>query len=74
MSSGSPPATYGNAASPAWVPPTEIEQALFDAKSREDWAAYFDTLALEPLYFEIQRDKADAYPDKSYSVLQRLTQ
>ncbi|MGW0992683.1 DUF1266 domain-containing protein [Streptomyces sp. NPDC002523] len=41
---------------------------LFEAKSREDWAAYFDMLALIPLYFEIRRDKAEAAPDTSYAV------
>lgn len=68
MSFGPPPLGFRTATPPVWTPPTDVEQALFEAKSREDWAAYFETLALEPLYFEIQRDKADTYPDKTYSV------
>ncbi|AGS69412.1 DUF1266 domain-containing protein [Streptomyces collinus] len=53
---------------PAWVPPTEIEQALLDFKLREDWAGYFDRLARERLYHEILRDRADADPSTTYSV------
>ncbi|MFG2548670.1 DUF1266 domain-containing protein [Streptomyces sp. NPDC048581] len=36
-----------------------MEQALFEAKSREDWAAYFDTLARNRLYFAIDRAEVD---------------
>ncbi|WP_460106814.1 DUF1266 domain-containing protein [Streptomyces sp. YKOK-J1] len=66
MSFGPPPTGFGPAVPPAWAPPTEIEQALFEAKSREDWAAYFDTLASSHLYFEIQREKSDT-EDRIYS-------
>lgn len=50
------------------APPTVIEQALLEAKTREDWPAYFETLAREPLYHEIQRDKTDADPSRTFSV------
>lgn len=67
-----PTSTRPGSVGPAvWAPPTEIEQALFETKSREDWAACFDALAREPLYFEMQRDKEDTDPDKSYSVFGR---
>jgi hypothetical protein len=59
MSFGPPPVGFGPVAPPAWTPPTDIEQALWEAKCREDWTAYFDTLARHHLYFEIRRDKAD---------------
>ncbi|MFD5792859.1 DUF1266 domain-containing protein [Streptomyces diastatochromogenes] len=68
MSFGPPPAGFGPPAPPAWMPPTEIEQALFEAKSREDWPAYFGTLAQSRLFFEIQQDKADATPPATYAV------
>ncbi|WP_411148198.1 DUF1266 domain-containing protein [Streptomyces sp. A30] len=68
MSFGPPPAGFGSPVSPAWTAPTEIEQALFEAKSREDWAAYFDVLARNRVYFEIRRDKADATPSGTYAV------
>lgn len=68
MSFGPPPAGFGTPAPSVWTPPTEIEQALFEAKLREDWVAYFDRLAREPLYHEIVRDRADADPSTTYSV------
>lgn len=68
MSFGPPPVGFGPAAPPAWTPPTDIEQALWEAKAREDWAAYFDTLARHHLYFEIRRDKADADSTKLHTV------
>ncbi|WP_228473035.1 DUF1266 domain-containing protein [Streptomyces cyaneochromogenes] len=33
---------------------------MLDAKSREDWPTYFETLARNRLYFEVRRDTADA--------------
>ncbi|MFF7971887.1 DUF1266 domain-containing protein [Streptomyces sp. NPDC007905] len=68
MSFGPPPAGFRPEALPAWTPPTEIERTLFEAKSRNDWAAYFDTLARSLLYFEIRRDRSDADPDKVHPV------
>ncbi|MEU2063062.1 DUF1266 domain-containing protein [Streptomyces sp. NPDC013455] len=64
MSFGPPPAGFRPAAPPAWNPPTRIEQALWEAKARGDWAAYFATLADSRLYFEIRRDKADTEPGR----------
>ncbi|MER0241470.1 DUF1266 domain-containing protein [Streptomyces sp. HSW2009] len=29
---------------PAWVPPTDVERALFEAKTRQDWDAYLQVL------------------------------
>ena len=69
-----PPATSGPsappapAASPAWTPPTDVEEALLRAKARDDWAAYFDVLARERLFFEIRRDAADAEPSRTVPV------
>ncbi|MFD5402427.1 DUF1266 domain-containing protein [Streptomyces griseorubiginosus] len=60
MSFGPPPAGFEHPAPPAWTPPTDIEQELLDAKSREDWSAYFDALAQSRVYFEIRRDLVDA--------------
>ncbi|MGW4436582.1 DUF1266 domain-containing protein [Streptomyces sp. NPDC004596] len=68
MSFGPPPAGFGPVVPPAWTPPTEIEQALLEARSREDWTAYFDTLADSRLYFEIRRDAADAGPSRLVPV------
>ncbi|MEU6283934.1 DUF1266 domain-containing protein [Streptomyces sp. NPDC047028] len=68
MSFGPPPAAFGPAAPPAWTPPSQIEQALLEAKSREDWTAYFNALADTRLYFEIRRDGADAEPRKTIPV------
>lgn len=51
-----------------WTPPTEVEQALLEAKSRDDWPAYFETLARNRLYFEVLRDKAEGWVLNTYSV------
>ncbi|MEU0072160.1 DUF1266 domain-containing protein [Streptomyces sp. NPDC006332] len=68
MSFGPPPASFGPTNQPVWTPPTEIEQALFEAKSREDWSAYFTTLAENRLYFEVRRDRTDAEPGNTFPV------
>ncbi|MGW6733471.1 DUF1266 domain-containing protein [Streptomyces sp. NPDC055013] len=60
MPFGPPPTGFGSPVSPAWTPPTAVEQALLYAKSREDWGAYFEVLARNRLYFEIRRDRVDA--------------
>lgn len=60
MSFGPPPAGFGSPTAPSWTPPSEVEQALLDAKSREDWPAYFETLARNRLYFEVGRKEEDA--------------
>jgi len=68
MSFGPPPAGFGPPAPPAWTPPTEVEQELFEAKSREDWPAYFKALARNRLYFEVLRDMAENRILNTYSV------
>jgi hypothetical protein len=60
MSFGPAPAGFGPPIPPSWTPPSEVEQALLDAKSREDWPAYFETLARNRLYFEVGREQEDA--------------
>jgi hypothetical protein len=68
MSFGPPPAGFPPVAAPAWTPPSEIEQALFEAKGRGDWAAYFGTLAQARLFFEIEKAGADATPRATYAL------
>ncbi|MGQ4420218.1 hypothetical protein ACN6LA_000070 [Streptomyces sp. SAS_269] len=68
MSFGPPLAGLGPVAPPVWTPPTEIEQASLEAKAREEWTAYFDTLVDSRLYFEIRRDGADAEPSRTIPV------
>ncbi|MEU0007094.1 DUF1266 domain-containing protein [Streptomyces sp. NPDC006314] len=68
MSFGPPPAGFPPPAPASWTPPSEIEQALFEAKGRGDWAAYFGALARGRLFFEIQKDQADATPSATYAV------
>lgn len=60
MSFGPPPAGFGPPTAPSWAPPSEVEQSLLDAKSREDWPAYFETLARNRLYFEVGQKEEDA--------------
>jgi len=43
-----------------WQPPTEVERALHEAKSRDDWPAYFDTLGNTWLYYAAERHPLDA--------------
>ncbi|POX37318.1 hypothetical protein C3486_29145 [Streptomyces sp. Ru73] len=50
------------APAPAWQAPSEVEQQLYDAKSRGDWAAYFDVLARAELFIADSRAMADAHP------------
>lgn len=68
MPFGPPPPAPAPSGPPAWVAPTDVEQALAEAKGRNDWAAYFDTLARTRLYFEILRGKADATPGVRHPV------
>ncbi|MGW1603730.1 DUF1266 domain-containing protein [Streptomyces eurythermus] len=68
MSFGPSPAGFPPVAAPAWTPPSEIEQALFEAKGRGDWVAYFGALARARLFFEIEKAGADATPRATYAV------
>lgn len=45
-----------------WAPPSAVEQALLEAKSRMDWGAYLDTLAAIDLYHAAPRGYLDANP------------
>ncbi|WP_219511561.1 DUF1266 domain-containing protein [Nonomuraea ceibae] len=45
-----------------WQAPTDVEQRLYEAKTRGDWAAYFDVLAGAHLYHAMPRARADARP------------
>ncbi|MFG3368231.1 DUF1266 domain-containing protein [Streptomyces sp. NPDC048156] len=63
MSFGPPPPGYGPPIPPAWTAPTAVEHALYEAKLRGDWLAYYDTLARTRLYFEVHRNLTDAKPD-----------
>ncbi|MCK1823357.1 DUF1266 domain-containing protein [Streptomyces sp. XM83C] len=54
-----PPPVPGGPPS-GWVAPTDVEAALWEAKARGDWAAYFDVLARAELFFEITRQAYDA--------------
>lgn len=47
---------------PQWQAPCEVEQQLYDAKARADWAAYFDVLADADLFHGMRRGFADANP------------
>ncbi|MFI8993666.1 DUF1266 domain-containing protein [Streptomyces sp. NPDC053542] len=49
-------------AAPVWQAPSEVEQQLYDAKTRGDWPAYFDVLARNELYIADSRAAADAHP------------
>ncbi|GAB1337528.1 DUF1266 domain-containing protein [Streptomyces sp. E-15] len=71
MSFGPPPAGFPVSAPPSWTPPSEIEQALFETKSRGDWVGYFSVLGRSMLFFEIEKDKADATPSATYAVFGR---
>lgn len=49
--------------SSAWQPPSAIEQELYDAKTRGDWARYVTALAHTPLFVADSRERVDAHPD-----------
>ncbi|MEU9988517.1 DUF1266 domain-containing protein [Streptomyces sp. NPDC048045] len=63
-----PPSVPPAPAPPVWTAPSSVEEDLYEAKSREDWAAYFGILADSRLYFEIRRDGADAEPGRTIPV------
>src|SRR5688572_32174044 len=47
-----------------WQAPTEVEAALYEAKTRGDWPAYFDVLASTDLYHAMPRVWADTHPGR----------
>ncbi|MGW0186946.1 hypothetical protein ACWDV7_14455 [Streptomyces sp. NPDC003362] len=50
---------------PAWIPPTDIEEVLFDAKQRNDWPAFYNALAYVNLYYQSDREMLDKTPELS---------
>ncbi|MFD4997502.1 DUF1266 domain-containing protein [Streptomyces buecherae] len=44
---------------PAWVPPTDVERALFEAKSRQDWDGYLRVLFAAPTFAYAPRQLVD---------------
>ncbi|MFI9305281.1 DUF1266 domain-containing protein [Streptomyces triculaminicus] len=49
---------------PPWQAPSEVEQKLYEAKARGDWAAYFDVLAGANLFHAMPREYADSHPGR----------
>ncbi|MER6948097.1 DUF1266 domain-containing protein [Nonomuraea sp. NPDC000554] len=55
---------------PSWQAPGDTERDLYEAKTRGDWAAYFDVLAGADLYHAMSRAQADSKPGwVSYSAV-----
>ncbi|MEU2856111.1 DUF1266 domain-containing protein [Streptomyces syringium] len=48
---------------PSWSAPSAVERALFEAKVRGDWAAYFNVLSRTDLFMVVSRLSADSHPD-----------
>ncbi|MEV1023817.1 DUF1266 domain-containing protein [Streptomyces sp. NPDC050264] len=72
MTFGPPPADFDGPSSPqpAWTAPSPTERALYEAKNRGDWTAYYETLASVELYMELRPDKADVF-DSVYPLFHR---
>lgn len=51
---------------PAWQAPTDVERALYEAKQRGAWAAYFDILAGTRLFHPTSRTQVEAAPDERF--------
>ncbi|GAA2474495.1 DUF1266 domain-containing protein [Streptomyces thermolineatus] len=45
-----------------WRAPSDVEQWLYEAKTRGDWPGYFDVLARTDLYVADSRARVDAHP------------
>ncbi|WP_031510300.1 DUF1266 domain-containing protein [Streptomyces megasporus] len=45
-----------------WQPPTDVEQSLYEAKTRGDWVGYFDVLAGADLFHALPRPWVEANP------------
>lgn len=74
MSFGPSPAGFGPPPPPpppAWIPPTETERALAEARARGDRPAYYDVLAGVRLYYVMSREAYDAQPDRVHRVFTR---
>lgn len=61
------PGAGSEARSPSWQAPTDVERALYEAKLRDDWPAYFDVLGSTWLYCATPRYPLDAVGERSYS-------
>ncbi len=51
-----------------WQPPTDVERALYEAKSREDWSAFLDVLGNTWLYYAVKRGPLDAVGQRSFTT------
>ncbi|URN16734.1 DUF1266 domain-containing protein [Streptomyces sudanensis] len=49
---------------PGWQPPSGIERALYEARMRGDWPAYYDVVAGSHLYLAQPRAAVEAQPDR----------
>jgi hypothetical protein len=54
-------------ANAAWQPPTDVEQALYEAKSRGDWPGYLDVLGNTWLYYAVERGPLDAVGQRAFT-------
>ncbi|WP_328535787.1 DUF1266 domain-containing protein [Streptomyces sp. NBC_00344] len=54
------PTTGSAGATPAWIPPTDVERALFEAKSRGDWDGYLRVLLGADTLGYALREKVDS--------------
>ena len=52
----------GGPAYAPWQPPTDVEQRLYEAKTRGDWSAYLDVLAGARLFHALPRPWVEANP------------
>ncbi len=59
-----PPAQAGSG---SWQAPSDVERALYEAKSRDDWPAYFDALGDTWLYHATPRYPLDAVGECSFT-------
>jgi hypothetical protein len=55
--------SFGPPPPPSWIPPTDIEETLFDAKMRDDWAAFHNALAYVNLYYQSDREILEKTPE-----------
>ncbi|MGH3310860.1 MAG: DUF1266 domain-containing protein [Streptomyces sp.] len=52
----------------AWQAPTDVERALYEAKSRGDWSSYLDVLGNTWLYYAVDRYSFDAVGQRRYDT------
>ncbi|MDQ0842896.1 DUF1266 domain-containing protein [Streptomyces sp. V1I6] len=56
-----------------WQAPTEVEHRLHEAKTRGDWASFFDVLSGTYLYYPVGRADAEAGTGTHYSYRSPVT-